>query len=71
MARPRKTHCCRGHALDEAHVARQRGGVKRTCRKCRYIRHKRYYGIGEADGAAGPSHRMRGEGAPAASGLCE
>lgn len=47
MARPRQDLCRRGHPLCDAHTTATPKGIKRTCRKCRYIRHKRYYGIGE------------------------
>jgi hypothetical protein len=39
-ANARKTHCCRGHAFDEANTASGRnpnGRPKRTCRQCRAI----------------------------------
>lgn len=39
--------CKRGHPLADAHVTVTPKGIKRTCRKCRYLRHKSYYGIGK------------------------
>lgn len=45
--RPRQEKCKRGHCLADAHVAQTVKGIKRTCKKCRYLRHKSYYGIGE------------------------
>ena len=45
MARPRQTHCFRGHPLDEAHITQTAKGTKRNCRKCKYIRFKYYHGI--------------------------
>jgi hypothetical protein len=43
--RPRQEFCLRGHRLSEARVTLQgRGWIKRTCRKCKQIRNKMYYG---------------------------
>jgi len=40
--RPRQERCKRGHLLSEAHSIYDTLGLKRTCRKCRAIRHKTY-----------------------------
>jgi hypothetical protein len=45
MSRPRQDLCKRGHPLSEAHVTRSAKGLKRTCRRCRYLRHCTYHGI--------------------------
>lgn len=37
-----KSVCKRGHDMSDAHITRTVRGLKRTCRKCRYIRHKTY-----------------------------
>ncbi len=43
--RPRQEFCRRGHPLADAHIVMTEKGIKRTCRKCAYIRHKSYYGM--------------------------
>jgi hypothetical protein len=52
-----QSHCKRGHPLAGAHTVRTAKGIKRTCRRCRYIRHLAYYGIGTKPE---PAQRMDG-----------
>lgn len=45
IGRPQQQTCKRGHSLADAHVVHTPKGIKRTCRKCRYIRHAVYFKI--------------------------
>jgi hypothetical protein len=37
------SHCYMGHSMEDAHVTMTTKGIKRTCRQCRNLRHKKYY----------------------------
>ena len=37
-----KTHCIRGHSLEDAYVSRSKYGIRRSCKECQRIRTRAY-----------------------------